>query len=70
MHLAKYGEFIICGGTIISPNYVMTAAHCTRKVKANEVRFSAGHLKWFGASNEPGYQSRTVQQIISHPGAY
>ena len=30
MHHAKYGAHVICGATIVSPNYVISAAHCTR----------------------------------------
>ena len=67
LHLVKHGAFIICGATITSPQYVITAAHCTRKYKAHELFTSAGHIKVNDAAKEAGYQYSHVAEVIIHP---
>lgn len=58
--LQKIGHF--CGGSIISPSYILTAAHCTNGQDAKRLKVRAGSS--FKGSGGEVYQ---VETILQHP---
>eukprot|EP00094_Tigriopus_californicus_P011000 TCALIF_10611-PA protein Name:"Similar to Chymotrypsin BI (Litopenaeus vannamei)" AED:0.23 eAED:0.23 QI:0/0/0/0.6/1/1/5/0/268 len=54
--------FYFCGGSLIAPNVVLTAAHCTDGV--NSVKVTAGAHKL--SANEPSQQVQTSTNIITN----
>jgi trypsin len=56
------GQGHFCGGTIVSPTVIVTAAHCTEGLAAGNITVRAGVTD----SNNPNGQDRPVASVIEH----
>lgn len=67
MLLDELSQLFICGGSLIAPNVVLTAAHCVHKKDVGSITVRAGEWDTRTENEVLPYQEQKVQSIILQP---
>ncbi|XP_017776715.1 PREDICTED: proclotting enzyme-like [Nicrophorus vespilloides] len=65
-NIVKNESLDVCGGSLITPNVILTGAHCVQKFKTGDIKVRAGEWDTQTTMERISYQERAVAEIIIH----